>query len=90
MDLSTEHKVLDLKNRIEASIIIWMRKMTSKDVKSSWSSGISLEKRELFEERAETILILLKQRFPGIPQSSLEISKIQHNKVRKEGIITNS
>lgn len=89
MDLSTEHKVLDLKNRIEASIIIWMRKMTSKDVKSSWSSGISLEKRELFEERAETILILLKQRFPGIPQSSLEISKIQHNKVRK-GVITNS
>merc|ERR1712070_1132560 len=76
MDLSTEHKVLDLKNRIEASIIIWKRKMHQKDGKSSWGSIVSLEKREQFEERAETILLLLKQRFPGIPQSSLDISKI--------------
>lgn len=81
MDLSTEHKVLDLKNRIEASIVIWKRKMTNKDGKSSWGSGVSLEKRELFEERAETILLLLKQRFPGIPQSALDISKIQYNRV---------
>ncbi|KAL7096967.1 hypothetical protein ACP275_10G113300 [Erythranthe tilingii] len=82
MDLSSEHKVLDLKNRIEASIVIWKRKMHHKaDSKSSnWGSAISLEKRELFEERAETILLLLKQQFPGIPQSSLEISKIQYNR----------
>ncbi|XP_077228931.1 rho guanine nucleotide exchange factor 8-like [Tasmannia lanceolata] len=80
LDLSTEHKILDLKNRIEASIVIWKRKMTNKDSKSSWGSAVSLEKRELFEERAETILILLKHRFPGIPQSSLDISKIQFNK----------
>ncbi|KAL0339053.1 UNVERIFIED_CONTAM: Rho guanine nucleotide exchange factor 8 [Sesamum angustifolium] len=80
MDLSSELKVLDLKNRIEASIVIWKRKMHHKDGKSSWGSAISFEKRELFEERAETILLLLKQKFPGIPQSSLEISKIQYNK----------
>ncbi|XP_030541746.2 rho guanine nucleotide exchange factor 8-like [Rhodamnia argentea] len=80
MDLSTEHKVLDLKDKIEASIVIWMRKMHQKDGKSTWGSAISLEKRELFEERAETILLLLKQRFPGIPQSSLDTSKIQFNK----------
>ncbi|XP_030487951.1 rop guanine nucleotide exchange factor 12 [Cannabis sativa] len=80
-DLSTEHKVLDLKNRIEASVIIWKRKMHHKDHgKSSWSSGVSLEKREIFEERAETILLILKQRFPGISQSTLDISKIQYNK----------
>nr|DAD35529.1 TPA_asm: hypothetical protein HUJ06_006169 [Nelumbo nucifera] len=79
LDLSTEHKILDLKDRIEASIVIWKRKM-NKDGKSSWSSAVSLEKRELFEERAESILILLKQRFPGIPQSTLDISKIQYNK----------
>ncbi|XP_031277675.1 rop guanine nucleotide exchange factor 12 [Pistacia vera] len=80
MDLSSEHKILDLKNRIEASIVIWKRKMNQKDGKSAWGSAVSLEKRELFEERAETILIILKQRFPGIPQSSLDISKIQYNK----------
>jgi hypothetical protein len=83
MDLSTEHKVLDLKNRIEASTVIWKRKMqTNKDSgKSSWSSIISFEKREQFEERAETILHLLKLQFPGTPQSQLDISKIQYNRV---------
>lgn len=82
MDMSTEHKVLDLKNRMEASIVIWRRKMTNKDSKSSWSSAVSIEKRELFEERAETILLMLKHQFPGLPQSSLDISKIQYNKVK--------
>ncbi|XP_022752189.1 rho guanine nucleotide exchange factor 8-like [Durio zibethinus] len=80
MDLSTEHKVLDLKNRIEASIIIWNRKMHQKDGRSSWGSGVSLEKRELFEERVQIILRLLKQHFPGLPQSALDISKIQENR----------
>ncbi|XP_060211529.1 rho guanine nucleotide exchange factor 8-like [Lycium barbarum] len=79
MDLSTEHKVLDLKNRIEASIVIWKRKIDHKDGKSAWGLAVSVEKRELFEERAETILLLLKQKFPGLPQSSLEISKIECN-----------
>ncbi|EOA36114.1 hypothetical protein CARUB_v10011625mg [Capsella rubella] len=80
MDLSSEHKILDLKNRIEASIVIWKRKMVQKDTKSPWGSTVSIEKREQFEERAETILLLLKQGFPGISQSSLDISKIQFNK----------
>ncbi|KAI7732654.1 hypothetical protein M8C21_023209 [Ambrosia artemisiifolia] len=81
MDLSTELTVLDLKNKIEASIVIWKRKMIQKDTKSSWSSSMkSSEKRELFEDRAETILLLLKQQFPGLPQSTLEISKIEYNK----------
>lgn len=81
MDLSSDHKILDLKNKMEASMVIWKRKMNQKDGKSGWGSAVSLEKRELFEERAETILLLLKQRFPGIPQSSLDISKIQYNAV---------
>ncbi|CAN6441650.1 unnamed protein product [Victoria cruziana] len=87
MDLSTEHKILDLKNRIEASVVIWQRKMHNKDVKSTWGSAVSLEKREQFEDRAETILLLLKQRFPGIPQSSLDISKIQYNKDVGQSVI---
>ncbi|XP_020547850.1 rho guanine nucleotide exchange factor 8-like [Sesamum indicum] len=80
LDLSTEHKILDLKNRIEASVVIWKRKMNAKDTKSSWSSAVSFEKRELLEDRAETILLILKHRFPGIPQSDLDISKIQYNR----------
>ncbi|KVH92938.1 hypothetical protein Ccrd_004975 [Cynara cardunculus var. scolymus] len=80
MDLSTEHKIVDLKNRIEASVVIWKRKMSAKDGRSGWGSGVSLEKREQFGDRAETILLILKQRYPGIPQSTLEISKIEHNR----------
>ncbi|XP_072971957.1 rho guanine nucleotide exchange factor 8-like [Typha angustifolia] len=79
LDLSTEHKIVDLKNRIEASTVIWKRKMHNKDAKSPWGSAVSLEKREQFEERAKTILLILKHRFPGIPQSALDISKIQYN-----------
>ncbi|XP_051131631.1 rho guanine nucleotide exchange factor 8-like [Andrographis paniculata] len=77
VDFSSEHKVVDLKNRIEASIVIWKRKMHHKEGKSSW---IGFERREIFEERAETILLLIKQQFPGISQSSLEICKIQYNR----------
>ncbi|GKC21373.1 Rop guanine nucleotide exchange factor 12-like protein, partial [Tanacetum coccineum] len=80
MDLSSEHKILDLKNRIEASVVIWRRKMTNKDGKSGWGSGVSLEKREQFEDRAETILLILKHRYPGTPQSALDVSKIENNR----------
>lgn len=81
IDMSSEQNVMDLKNKMEASIIIWKRKMNQKDMKSSWGSIVSLERRELFEERAETILLLLKQKFPSLPQSSLDIIKIENNKV---------
>ncbi|RAL44091.1 hypothetical protein DM860_015012 [Cuscuta australis] len=80
MGLTSEHKILELKNKIEASVVIWRRKMNSKTEKSTWSSAVSMEKRELIEERAETILLILKHRYPGIPQSSLDISKIQCNR----------
>ncbi|CAI0439113.1 unnamed protein product [Linum tenue] len=80
MDLANEHKILDLKDRIEASIVIWKRKMNQKDGKSAWGSAVSWEKREQFEDRAETILLIMKQRFPGIPQSALDISKIESNR----------
>lgn len=82
MDLTTDHRVEDLKNKIEASSVIWKRKMNNKESRSSWS--MSVDKRELFEERAETILLILKQRFPGIAQSTLDVSKIEHNKVGVE------
>jgi hypothetical protein len=44
---------------------------------------VDMEKRELLAERAEGLLICLKQRFPGLTQTSLDMSKIQYNKVSK-------
>lgn len=82
VDLSNEHKILDLKNRIEASTVIRRRKTSStKDSNSHWGSPMSPARKELFEERAKSVLIILKQRFPGISQSTLDISKIQYNRV---------
>jgi len=81
VDLTSEHKILDLKDRIEASVIIWNRKVHNKDGKSAWGSAVSQEKREQFEERAQTLLLIIKHRFPGIPQSTLDIAKIQENRV---------
>ncbi|KAH6833654.1 RHO guanyl-nucleotide exchange factor 9 [Perilla frutescens var. hirtella] len=54
--------------------------MNAKDSMSPWGSAMSMEKREIIEDRAETILLILKHRFPGIPQSDLDISKIQCNR----------
>ncbi|KAM0921926.1 hypothetical protein ACQ4PT_006525 [Festuca glaucescens] len=82
VDLSNEYNIVDLKNRIEASVVIWQKKMTQKDTgKLSWGHGVSHEKRGRFEGRAENVLLLLKHRFPGISQSALDISKIQYNRV---------
>ncbi|XP_047059066.1 rop guanine nucleotide exchange factor 11-like [Lolium rigidum] len=80
VDLTSEHKICDLKDRIEASVIIWNRKVHNKDGKSAWGSAVSQEKREQFEERAQTLLLIIKHRFPGIPQSTLDIAKIQENR----------
>ncbi|KAF6991890.1 hypothetical protein CFC21_008938 [Triticum aestivum] len=77
VDLSNEYNIVDLKNRIEASVVIWQKKM-QRDGK--WGHGVSHEKRGRFEGRAENVLLLLKHRFPGISQSALDISKIQYNK----------
>lgn len=88
IDLSDEHNIVDLKNRVEASVVIWQKKMTQKDSKLSWGHNVSHEKRGMFEGRAENVLLLIKHRFPGIAQSTLDISKIQCNKVQKAFTIT--
>jgi len=54
-------------------------------MKSSWGIVRDLmgdaEKRELLADRAESLLLSLKQRFPGLSQTVLDMSKIQYNMV---------
>eukprot|EP01018_Ginkgo_biloba_P018361 Gb_34956 [translate_table: standard] len=88
LDLSSEHHTLEIANRIEAAIHIWQRKRNAKDnrsnSKSSWGMVKDLvgdaERRELLAERAESLLISLKLRFPGLSQTILDMNKIQYNK----------
>ncbi|XP_039064421.1 rop guanine nucleotide exchange factor 7-like isoform X1 [Hibiscus syriacus] len=92
LDLSSEHQAIEIANRVEASIYLWRRKTNPKPVnntarsssKSSWDMVKDLmvdgEKREILADRAESLLLCLKQRFAGLPQTSLDMSKIQNNK----------
>jgi hypothetical protein len=90
LDLSSEYQAVEIANRVEASIYVWRRRGTaagrSAGTKSSWGIVkemiMDTEKRgDLLAERAEGLLISLKQRFPGLTQTSLDMSKIQYNKV---------
>ncbi|XP_061349612.1 rop guanine nucleotide exchange factor 5 isoform X2 [Gastrolobium bilobum] len=92
LDLSSEHVALEIANRVEAAIYVWRRRAHSRPspnpnrstTKSSWEIVkdfmVDGDKRELLAERAENILISLKQRFPGLTQTTLDTSKIQCNK----------
>ncbi|KAJ1263184.1 hypothetical protein BS78_09G164600 [Paspalum vaginatum] len=86
LDLSSEYQALEIANRVEASIYVWRRRGgAGKPAKSSWGIVkdmiMDTDKRDdLLAERAEGLLISLKQRFPGLTQTSLDMSKIQYNK----------
>ncbi|KAL2320095.1 hypothetical protein Fmac_029064 [Flemingia macrophylla] len=92
LDLSSEHQAIEIANRVEASIYIWHKKTNSRPTgrttrsgsKSSWEMLKDLivegDKSETLAERAESLLLTLKQRFPGLSQTALDMSKIQCNK----------
>ncbi|KAF3564629.1 hypothetical protein DY000_02019979 [Brassica cretica] len=87
LDLSSEHQAIEIANRVESSIYLWHKRSNSKpatNTKTSWEMVKELmvdgEKLELMADRAESLLISLKQRFPGLPQTALDMSKIQYNK----------
>ncbi|KAL8157362.1 rop guanine nucleotide exchange factor 7-like [Apium graveolens] len=90
--LSSEHQALEIANRVEASVYVWRRRTNPKSLssisrshsRSSWAMMkelvIDSDKKELLADRAESLLLCLKQRFPGLPQTTLDIGKIQCNK----------
>lgn len=91
LDLSSEHHTQDIANRIEAAIHVWRLKDYKKLKKSgkarrSWGGKVKSlvadgEKNHFLVQRAETLLQSLKRRFPGLPQTALDMAKIQYNKV---------
>lgn len=92
LDLSSEHHAVEIANRIEAALHVWKSKEwrshshKSKAKKSSWSrkvkSLVNLKERNQFlAQHAECLLQCLKLRHPGLPQSALDMNKIQYNKV---------
>uniref|UniRef100_A0A7N0T0E2 PRONE domain-containing protein n=1 Tax=Kalanchoe fedtschenkoi TaxID=63787 RepID=A0A7N0T0E2_KALFE len=90
LNLSSEHQTLKVVNRVEVAVHLW-RKKDLKKLTSSKSQKFSLsgkvkslvtdgDMNHLLAERAESLLRTLRLRFPNLPQTSLDMSKIQHNK----------
>nr|GEV28942.1 Rop guanine nucleotide exchange factor 1 [Tanacetum cinerariifolium] len=90
LDLSSEHHTLEVANRVEGAVYAWKlkdhKKHTHQKAKhSSWSGKVKGlvadgDKNTYLAQRAETLLHSLRLRFPGLPQTSLDMSKIQYNK----------
>lgn len=88
VDLSSEHSQVEVANRLETAILVWRRKIQSKHsnvaAKTSWGMMKDLvadeNRREQIADKAESMLLSLKLRFPGLPQTALDMNKIQYNK----------
>ncbi|KAL3845369.1 hypothetical protein ACJIZ3_002772 [Penstemon smallii] len=90
LDLSSEYTTLEIANRIENAVHFWRLKCQNVKLKNTkmgsfWGSAAKgragdIEKSKLFAHRAETLLKSLKLHFPELQQTTLDMSKIQHNK----------
>ncbi|KAK6934086.1 PRONE domain, partial [Dillenia turbinata] len=90
LELKTEHRALDAINKLEAAIVAWKERMTEQvssksPVRMSWSfmkdpTMSEHDKMDLFLARAEALKQLLQIRFPNLPLSFLDVTKIQYGK----------
>ncbi|KAI4318570.1 hypothetical protein MLD38_032255 [Melastoma candidum] len=91
LDLSSEHQTVEIVNRIEAAVCIWKQKDQKKSVnqgkgwQTSWGGKVKglvadADKNYSLAERAEILLQSLRLRYPGLPQTALDMNKIQYNK----------
>ncbi|RDY03841.1 Rop guanine nucleotide exchange factor 3, partial [Mucuna pruriens] len=87
LKISSEHEALELADRVESSMYTWRRKACLTHSKSSWSKVKDLmddtdceDKNFTLAERAESLLLCLKQRYPELSQTSLDTCKIQYNR----------
>ncbi|KAL2544404.1 Rop guanine nucleotide exchange factor 14 [Forsythia ovata] len=89
LNLKSEHEALEVINRLETAMLAWKERITEQasgksPVRTSWSfvkDPISeLDKVESLVNRAEVLLQLLKTKYPNLPQSFLDVTKVQYGK----------
>ncbi|KAL5198460.1 hypothetical protein ABZP36_001972 [Zizania latifolia] len=84
LNLSSEHEALEIADRVEAAMYVWRRKASMTLVVTKWENVTELnadgDKNLILASRARSLLLCLKQRFPGLSQTTLDTSKIQYNK----------
>uniref|UniRef100_A0A0E0CQ99 PRONE domain-containing protein n=1 Tax=Oryza meridionalis TaxID=40149 RepID=A0A0E0CQ99_9ORYZ len=88
LSLKTEHTVLETMNRLEGAVFAWNQRISEEKSKKSpgrhsWNfmkdSSSELDKMSMCIERVETLMQLLKSRFPSLPPTFIEVVKIQYN-----------
>ncbi|KAM0894539.1 hypothetical protein ACQ4PT_024380 [Festuca glaucescens] len=84
LNLTSEHEALEIADRVEAAMYVWRRKANMTHVVTKWENVTELnadgDKNLILASRARSLLLCLKQRFPGLSQTTLDTSKIQYNK----------
>ncbi|KAL3613906.1 hypothetical protein CASFOL_041980 [Castilleja foliolosa] len=92
LDLSSEHHTVDVASRLEAAMHAWKLKDKKKHLKTvhktkkkSWGGTVkgfvpNVENNKFLAQRVETLVQSLRLRFPGLPQTAHDMSKIQYNK----------
>jgi hypothetical protein len=90
LSLKTEHSVLETINRLEGSAFAWNQRISDERNKRSpgrhsWNfmkdSSSELEKMSASIERVDTLVQLLKSRFPNLPPTFIDVLKVQYNVV---------
>jgi len=88
LSLKTEHSVLETINRLEGAVFAWNQRILEEKSKRSpgrhsWNfmkdSSSELDKMSACIERADTLVQLLKSRFPNLPPTFIDVLKVQYN-----------
>lgn len=89
LNLKSKQSAIETINRLEAAVFAWKERVTEQDggkcqVRKSWSCRtdliFELEKKEVLMDRAEALIQVLKTRYPNLPQTFLDVVKIQYGK----------
>lgn len=90
LNLKSEHGALEAINRLEAAIFVWKDKITDhgnrkSPARTSWSFVkdpiYELDKTETLMRRAELLLLQINNKYPNLPQTFLDVTKVQYCKV---------
>ncbi|CAN6246433.1 unnamed protein product [Urochloa humidicola] len=88
LSLKTEHSVLETINRLEGAVFAWNQRILEERSKKSparhsWNfmkdSSSELDKMSVCIERVDTLVQLLKSRFPNLPPTFIDVLKVQYN-----------
>ncbi|KAL1834704.1 rop guanine nucleotide exchange factor 14 [Daucus carota subsp. sativus] len=89
LNLKSEHRALEVINRLEAAALAWKHRMLEKrnyesPIHTSLSflkdSESDMDKMEYLLNQTESLVQEIKARFPKLPQSFLDVTKIQYGK----------